>query len=68
MTPKTASSLLGFSTLIARIVDKNIVREYKKKQIIFSQGDSADAVFYILKGKIKFTLVSKQGKQAVLSI
>jgi len=68
MTPKTASSLLGFSTLIARIVDKNIVREYKKKQIIFSQGDSADAVFYILNGKIKFTLVSKQGKQAVLSI
>jgi CRP/FNR family cyclic AMP-dependent transcriptional regulator len=69
MTPKpTAPSFLGFDTLIARIVDKNIVREYKKKQIIFSQGDSADAVFYILNGKIKLTLISKQGKQAVLSI
>ena len=69
MTPKpTAPSRLGFNTLIARIVDKNIVHEYKKKQIIFSQGDSADAVYYILNGKIKLTLISKQGKQAVLSI
>ena len=69
MTSKpTAPSFLGFNTLIARIVDKNIVREYKKNQIIFSQGDSADAVFYILSGKIKLALISQQGKQAVLSI
>ena len=60
-----APSRLG---VIARIVDKNTVREYKKKQTIFSQGDSADAVFYILNGMIKLTLISKQGKQAVLSI
>lgn len=69
MTPKpTAPSRLGFNALIARIADKNAVREYKKKQTIFSQGDSADAVFFILNGKIKLTLISKQGKQAVLSI
>ena len=69
MTPKpTASSRPGFNTLVARIVEKNVFREYQKKQIIFSQGDPADAVFYILNGKIKITLISKQGKQAVLSI
>lgn len=69
MTSKpTASARPGFNTLIARIFDENTVREYKKKQIIFSQGDSADAVFYILNGKIKLTLISKEGKQAVLSI
>ena len=69
MTSKpTAPSRPGFNTLIARIADKNIVREYKKKQIIFSQGDPADAVFCILNGKIKLTFISKQGKQAVLSI
>lgn len=69
MTPKsTASSRPGFNTLTARIVEKNVFREYQKKQIIFSQGDPADAVFYILNGKIKLTLISKQGKQAVLSI
>src|SRR6476646_5626975 len=69
MTPQpTASSRPGFNTLIARIVDKNVFREYKKKQIIYSQGDPADADFYILNGKIKLTLILKQGKQAVLSI
>jgi CRP/FNR family cyclic AMP-dependent transcriptional regulator len=69
MTPKpTVSSRLGFNTLIARIVEQNAFREYKKKQMIFSQGDPADAVFYILNGKIKLTLTSKQGKQGVLSI
>ena len=69
MTPQpTASSRPGFNTLIARIVDKDVFREYKKKQIIYSQGDPADAVFYILNGKIKLTLISKQGKQAVLAI
>ena len=69
MTPKpTASSRPGFNTLIARIVDKNVFHEYKKNEIVFSQGDPADAVSYILNGKIKLTLVSKQGKQAVLSI
>lgn len=64
----TAPSLFGFNALIAKIADKNTVHEYKKKQTIFSQGDTADAVFYILNGKIKLTLISKQGKQAVLSI
>ena len=36
-----------------------------KGQIVFAQGDPADAVFYIQKGKVKVTVVSKQGKEAV---
>ena len=39
-----------------------------KKQIFFSQGDAADAVFYILRGKVKLTVVSQQGKEAVVAI
>jgi CRP/FNR family cyclic AMP-dependent transcriptional regulator len=38
------------------------------KQIIFSQGDNADAVFYIKAGKVKVTVVSKEGKEAVVAI
>jgi CRP/FNR family transcriptional regulator, cyclic AMP receptor protein len=41
---------------------------HRKKGIIFSQGDVADAVFYIRKGKVKVTVVSKQGKEAVVAI
>jgi CRP/FNR family cyclic AMP-dependent transcriptional regulator len=41
---------------------------YRKNQIIFSQGDAADAVFYIQKGKLKVTVVSDQGKEAVAAM
>jgi CRP-like cAMP-binding protein len=45
-----------------------VVASYAKKQIIFSQGDAANSVFYIKKGKIKVTVVSKGGKEAVVAI
>jgi CRP/FNR family cyclic AMP-dependent transcriptional regulator len=45
-----------------------IISTHSKKQIIFAQGDVADAVFYIKKGKVKVTVVSKQGKEAVVAI
>jgi CRP-like cAMP-binding protein len=41
---------------------------FSKKQAIFAQGDSADAVFYIKEGKIRLTIVSKSGKEATLGI
>src|ERR1044072_6530446 len=41
---------------------------YTKKQIVFSQGDRADSLFYIQEGKIKLTVVSSRGKEAVLAI
>jgi CRP/FNR family transcriptional regulator, cyclic AMP receptor protein len=39
-----------------------------RQQIIFSQGDAADAVFYILEGKVKLTVLSAKGKEAVVAI
>jgi len=39
-----------------------------KKQTIFGQGDSSDAVFYIQKGKVKLTVVSKTGKEATIGV
>jgi CRP/FNR family transcriptional regulator, cyclic AMP receptor protein len=44
------------------------ISKHRKSEIIFSQGDNADAVFYIKKGKVKVTVVSKQGKEAVVAI
>ena len=41
---------------------------HKKNQIIFSQGDAADAVIYIKRGKIKVTVISTHGKEAVVAI
>src|SRR4051812_40895190 len=45
-----------------------VISTHPKKQIIFAQGDAADAVFYIRKGKVKVTVVSTQGKEAVVAI
>lgn len=41
---------------------------YRKKQIVFSQGDSADAVFYVQGGKLKASVISERGKEAVAAI
>jgi len=41
---------------------------WSKGQVIFSQGDPADALFYIQKGKVKVTTLSRQGKEAVVAI
>ncbi len=41
---------------------------FPKKQTLFSQGDVADAVFYIQSGQVKLSVVSKQGKEAVVGI
>jgi CRP/FNR family cyclic AMP-dependent transcriptional regulator len=41
---------------------------YEKNQVVFSQGDPANAVFYIQRGKVKLTVCSNQGKEAVVAI
>jgi CRP-like cAMP-binding protein len=41
---------------------------YGKNQVIFSQGDPSDAVFFINEGKVKLTVVSQQGKEAVVAL
>ncbi|HEY3053479.1 MAG TPA: Crp/Fnr family transcriptional regulator [Thermoanaerobaculia bacterium] len=42
--------------------------EVKKNQVLFSQGDAADAVFYIKKGSVKLTVVSERGKEAIVAL
>jgi CRP/FNR family transcriptional regulator, cyclic AMP receptor protein len=42
--------------------------KYKEKQIVYSQGDPADSVFYVHTGKVKVTVVSKFGKDAIVAI
>jgi CRP-like cAMP-binding protein len=53
---------------LATVNGGRTISKYRKDQIIFSQGNPADAVFYIQKGKVKITVVSEQGKEAVVAI
>jgi CRP/FNR family transcriptional regulator, cyclic AMP receptor protein len=53
---------------LAKVGRGRTLATYAKNKKIFSQGEPADAVFYILSGTVKLTVVSKQGKEAVVAI
>jgi CRP/FNR family transcriptional regulator, cyclic AMP receptor protein len=53
---------------LAQVGEGKTIAKYQRGQIVFSQGDVADAVFYIQKGKVKLTVISEQGKEAVIAI
>jgi CRP/FNR family cyclic AMP-dependent transcriptional regulator len=53
---------------LAKVGEGRNIGKYRKSEIVFSQGDAADKVFYIQKGKVKVTVVSEQGKEAVVAI
>jgi len=44
------------------------VATYQARQVIFAQGDPADAVFYLMAGRVKRTVVSEEGKEAVVAL
>jgi CRP/FNR family cyclic AMP-dependent transcriptional regulator len=60
----------GFNptTFLATIGEGRKLVAAPKKQVIFAQGDEADAVFYIQKGKVRLSVVSKIGKEATIAI
>ena len=53
---------------LTRIDNGRTTREYRNKQIVFSQGDAADAVFYVQSGRVKLTVLSTRGKEAVIGV
>src|SRR6476646_2725456 len=55
-------------SFLARVGDGRSICKYRKGQIVFSQGDPGDAVFYIQKGRAKLTVVSEHGKEVVIAI
>jgi CRP-like cAMP-binding protein len=55
-------------SFLAKVGEGRRLVKHSKDQIIFSQGEPADAVFYIQQGKVKLTVVSERGKEAVVAI
>jgi CRP/FNR family cyclic AMP-dependent transcriptional regulator len=54
-------------SFLAHVGKGRTISKYRKGQVVFSQGDPGDAVFYIQKGRAKLTVVSDQGKEAVIA-
>jgi CRP-like cAMP-binding protein len=69
-TPVAAKILRKFDpkTFLSTIDAGRKIAAFSKKQTIFAQGDAADAVFYILRGKVKLMVVSNTGKEATIGI
>jgi CRP/FNR family cyclic AMP-dependent transcriptional regulator len=53
---------------LGKVGEGRTIVKHRKGTVIFQQGDPADAVFYIQKGKVKLTVISTQGKEAVVAI
>ena len=67
--PKTAGApLFDPGVFLSTAAVGRDISKHSKKEVIFAQGDDADAVFYIKKGKVKVAVISKQGKEAVVAL
>src|SRR5271155_5771971 len=53
---------------LSKVNGGGAISDYRKDQIIYTQGEPADSVLYIQSGKVKKTVVSEQGKEAVVAL
>jgi len=56
------------TAFLAKVGSGKIISKYQNDQVIFSQGDVGDAVYYVQTGRIKLTVVSDRGKEAVVGL
>ena len=68
MVDKSGSDAFDPQNFLAKVGVGKTISKFQKDQIIFSQGEAADAVFYIQKGRVKVVVISDQGKEAVVGI
>ena len=65
---KSDKDMFDPKNFLAKVGAGKQVLEFHKNQHVFEQGDVADTVFYIQKGKVKLTVLSEHGKEAVVAI
>jgi CRP/FNR family cyclic AMP-dependent transcriptional regulator len=65
---KSAKRHFDPQVFLARVGNGKTITKYRKGRIIYAQGDEADKIFYIQSGAVKLTVVSEQGKEAVVGI
>jgi CRP/FNR family transcriptional regulator, cyclic AMP receptor protein len=61
-------ALFDPTVYVATVAVGRQLHAHSNKEVIFAQGDDADAVFYIRKGKVKVSVISKEGKEAVVAL
>lgn len=67
-TARTERARFDPKIFLAKVGNGTTILNFARKHVLFSQGDAANAVFYVQAGRVKLTVVSQQGKQAVVGI
>jgi CRP/FNR family cyclic AMP-dependent transcriptional regulator len=65
---KSAKQSFDPQTFLAKVGTGKTILKYRKGRVIFTQGEEADRIFYVQSGKVKVTVVSEQGKEAIVGI
>jgi CRP/FNR family transcriptional regulator, cyclic AMP receptor protein len=65
--PNKKSSTVDWETLLTKITLGKTLAEYSANRSIFDQGQPADSIFYIRQGKVKLSVISQQGKEAIVA-
>ncbi len=65
---KKPKSVFDPNVFLATVDGGRTISNYPKDDVIFLQGDRADAVFYVREGQVKIAVTSEQGKEAVVGI
>jgi CRP/FNR family transcriptional regulator, cyclic AMP receptor protein len=65
---RPAKNMFDPKNFLAKVGTGKTILEFRKNQHVFEQGDVADTVFYIQKGRVKLTVISEHGKEAVIAI
>jgi CRP/FNR family transcriptional regulator, cyclic AMP receptor protein len=68
MKPKKKKLSFDPKTFLSKVNGGHSLSDYRKNETVYAQGDPADSVFYIHKGKAKITVLSEQGKEAVVAL
>jgi CRP-like cAMP-binding protein len=68
MPKNTNEAAFDPKDFLAKVGEGKTLLEVRKDQIVFAQGDAADTVFYIQRGRLKVVVISEQGKEAVVGI
>jgi CRP/FNR family transcriptional regulator, cyclic AMP receptor protein len=68
MIAKTSQQTFDPRVFLAKVGEGKTILEYLKDQVVFAQGDVADTIYYIQRGRLKVVVISEQGKEAVVGI
>src|ERR1700731_762923 len=68
MLPEPITNFFNIALLHELAGNGKLILQFRRKQIIFSQGDPGDSIFYLASGQVKLTITSEKGRDAIIGV